>query len=236
MVQKYPVKKALKELEKLKNIDCDENFVALGSNVNMDRFCYHSIIIICYNRKLMFFHYSGEKVELIDAEHTQEIYLKKLDIIHEEEVVAFLGFCEELSLIGVHPKYGFIFNDSFYNPFDKISFLKKAKYDITTCSGFCIKVIRGYLYNNPEYIFLKDWTLESYNKAPENLKNYMITVLNNYAIENNTTLENLFTLEEIKRITPLELLISGFYNELPIRKESIDFLIKEIAESIIKAA
>lgn len=236
MAEKYPIKKALKELQKIENINLEENFVAIGSIINEERFCSHSVLIICYNKVLKYFHYSGQNVELIDVNISQDIYMKKLDIIHEDEVVAFLGFCEELSIVGVHPTYGFIFNDSFYNPYDKTSFLKNAKYDITTCSGFCIKVIRGFLYNNPEYIYLKDWTLESYKKAPENLKSYMSYVLEKYANENGITLDNLFTSEEIKRITPLELLIATFYNELPIRKESIDFLLKEISDFISKAA
>jgi hypothetical protein len=236
MVDKYPIKKAIKDLYKIENIDLDENFVAIGSYINDERFCYHSIIIICYIKVLKYFHYSGKSVELIDADFNCKIYINKLNIIHEDEVVAFLGFCEELCEIGVHPEYGFIFNDSFYKPCDKSSFLKNAKYDITTCSGFCIKVIRGFLYNNPEYVYLKDWTFESYEKAPESLKRYMKVTLEKYAIENDLTLDDLFTLEEIKRITPLELLIAPFYNILPIRKESIDFLLKEISDYISRAA
>ncbi len=236
MAKEISIKKALKNLEKLVDVNLDENFVAIGSYLNDKRFCSHSLLVICYNKKLKIFHYTGNKVELIDPESDKEIFLKKIEIIHEDEVVAFLGFCEELLSLGFHPTFGFIFSDSFYDPYDKSNFLKNAKHNITTCSGFCIKVIRGFLYNNPEYVFLKDWTIESYEKAPDDLKSYMFYVLSIYATENKTTLDNLFKLEEIKRITPLELLIAAYFNDLPIRKESIDSLIKGISDSIIKAA
>lgn len=235
MTDKYSIKKALGELGEISNIDLESDFVAIGSYINSDRFCNHSILIICYNKELKQFHYTGKDVELKNIDINQEIYYKKLDIIHEDEVVAFLGFCEELIKIGVHPAYGFVFNDSFYNPIDKSNFLKNAKHDITTCSGFCIKVIRGYLYNNPEYLFLKDWDYNSYLTSPVSLQNYMNFILENYAKQNSTTISQLFTLEEIKRIAPLELLVSAYYNDLPIRKVSIDFFIDKIAARIIAA-
>lgn len=235
MAHKYSVKKALAELGKISCVDLEDNFVAIGSYINSDRFCEHSVLIICYNKELKQFHYTGKEVELKNIDERQEIYYKKLDIIHEDEVVAFLGFCEELIQIGVHPTYGFVFNNSFYNPSDKSNFLINAKHDITTCSGFCIKVIRGFLYNNPEYLFLQDWNYNSYLTSPNNLRSYMNYILENYAKQNNTSLSQLFNLEEIKRITPLELLISAYYNELPIRKVSIDFLINEIASRITAA-
>lgn len=235
MAYKYSIKKALTELGEIINVDLEDNFVAIGSYIDSNRFCQHSILIICYNKELKQFHYTGKEVELKNIDPNQEIYYKKLDIIHEDEVVAFLGFCEELIKIGVHPTYGFVFNDSFYDPFDKSNFLKNAKHDITTCSGFCIKVIRGFLYNNPEYLFLKDWNYNSYLASPINLKSYMNFILENYATQNNTSLSQLFTLEEIKRITPLELLISAYYSDLPIRKVSIDFLINDLAARISAA-
>ena len=49
-----------------------------------------------------------------------------------------------------------------------------------------------------------------------------------YAQQNQLGVDELFSQDELKRVTPSELLTSGFFTNLPIRKHEIDFLIGKV--------
>ena len=100
--------------------------------------------------------------------------------------------------------------------------LINAQHDITTCVGFCIKVIRGFLFNNDEYIRLNDWNINSLVDVEQWLFDYINRYLSIYAVTNNLTVSELYSQNELKRIMPSELLCSAFFEELPIAKLSID--------------
>lgn len=212
----------------LSKVDLSEDFVAVASKINDEGVCTHSGLIICFEKKVLFFHYTGKTVELEDLttkmSSMNETYIKKLNIIVEDDVVSFLGHCEKLKAKGIDPKYGFIFNDSYYDSKTKSSYLINAKYDITTCVGFCIKVIRGFLFNNEEYLKLSDWNVTSLKNAEQWLIDYMNKYLLIYAKENGLTIDDLYAKSELKRITPSELLSSGFFEDLPISKNSIELV------------
>ena len=220
----------------LSKVDLTENFVAIASEVNNKGICTHSGLIICFDEKVLYFHYTGKAVKLEDlttkTSSITETYIKKLNIIVEDDVVSFLGHCEKLNKKGIDPKYGFIFNDSYYCSKTKDSYLINAKYDITTCVGFCIKVIRGFLFNNEEYLKLSDWNATSLKNAEQWLIDYMNNYLLIYAKENDLTIEDLYANSELKRITPSELLSSGFFVELPISKKAIE-LVRQDLETYI---
>ena len=214
------------ELVSVKEYDFSEDFVAISCEVDKLGLCKHSGLIISYDGSIFYFHFGGKSVELENLDdqidNLNSIYLKRLDIISDEEVVVFLGHCQKLKKIGVHPKYGFIFNDSYYDSSNYESHLVNANYDITTCVGFCIKVIRMFIYNNDEYLKLDDWDISSIHEADPWVRDFMNKYLPVYAEIYELSIEDLFAQNELKRITPSELLSSTFFTDLPIEKLSID--------------
>ncbi|PKB43024.1 hypothetical protein AX016_1204 [Cellulophaga sp. RHA19] len=213
-------------LVSVKDCDFENDFVAISCEINEDGFCKHSGLIISFDTDIYYFHFTGIEVKLENIteniESLESIYVKNLDIIVEDDVVSFLGHCEKLKNKGVKPSYGFVFNDSYYDSNTKQSFLLNAKHDITTCVGFCIKVIRGFIFNNEEYLKLKDWNQNSLESVEEWLFDYINKYLKIYADENDLSVEDLYSTNELKRILPSELLSSTYFLELPIAKVSID--------------
>lgn len=205
--------------------DCDnsEDFIAIGIVVNRSGIGSHSGLIICLEEEFYFFHYTGkdvlmEKFDDFDGMPTN-LYIKKLTIFESSQVEYIKAFCEILQ-DEVQPQYGWVFTDSFYNG-DGTYYSEEGLPDITTCVGFCINVIRGVLYNNEMYVSIEDWDDSSFGEYQHDFMD-MIT-------------EQLARLEEIdperlaeitqntyKRIMPSELTSSGFFEQLPIRKKSID--------------
>jgi len=236
MVEKYNLSKIKPEIIDINSCDLSEDFVALSADIDENGTCFHSGLVICYDGELNYFHYTGKEV-LLDklniVTNNYNLYLKKLDIISSLDVVSFLGHCEKLLAKGVLPSYGFVFNNSYYDSTTKDSFLTNAVHDITTCVGFCIKVIRGFLFNNTEYILLSDWNISSLNGLNPDLINYIDFYLKVYATQNNTTVSQLYSHNELKRVTPSELLASGYYLNLPILKESIDHVKPELERHIV---
>lgn len=226
------------DLKKLEDCDFSKDFVSISSEIDENGVCVHSGLIICFQEQVFYYHYTGKSVLLneITSELSNHscLFVKKLEIIFEDDVVTFLGHCEKLQKIGVKPNYGFIFNDSYYDSNTKESFLVNAKHDITTCVGFCIKVIRGFLFNNKEYIKIDDWGNIDMSTLNPNLVNYINHYLQKYATENGIQVKELFDKGELKRITPSELFTSGFFRDLPIRKASIESVKPEIEEFLVK--
>lgn len=226
------------DLIKLEDCDFSKDFVSISSEIDENGVCAHSGLIICFQEQVFYYHYTGKSVLLNDItselNNHSSLFIKKIEIIFEDDVVTFLGHCEKLQKKGVKPNYGFIFNDSYYDSNTKESFLVNAQHDITTCVGFCIKVIRGFLFNNKEYIKIDDWRNIDMSTLNPNLVNYINHYLQKYANENGIQVQELFDKGELKRITPSELLTSGFFKDLPIRKASIDSVKPEIEEFLFK--
>lgn len=226
------------DLIKLEDCDFSSDFVSISAEIDENGICVHSGLIICFQEQIYYYHYTGKSVLLNDITSElskySSLFIKKMEIIFEDDVVTFLGHCEKLQKVGVKPNYGFVFNDSYYDSNTKDSFLVNAKHDITTCVGFCIKVIRGFLFNNNEYIKIDDWGNIDMTTLNPNLVNYINHYLQKYADDNGIKVQELFDKGELKRITPSELLSSGFFKDLPIRKTSIDSIKPEIEQFLIK--
>ena len=238
MTSKIKLLNINEDLTKLEDCDLSKDFVSISSEIDENGICQHSGLIICFQEQIYYYHYTGKSVLLneitSDLSKHSSLFIKKIEIIYEDDVVTFLGHCEKLQKIGVQPKYGFIFNDSYYDSNTKDSFLVNAKHDITTCVGFCIKVIRGFLFNHKEYIKIDDWENIDLSTLHPNLVNYINHYLQKYADDNGIEVKDLFDKGELKRITPSELLSSGFFKDLPIRKTSIDSIKPEIEQYLIK--
>jgi hypothetical protein len=224
-------------LVSVKNCDFETDFVAISCEINDEGFCQHSGLIISYDESIYYLHFTGKEVRLEDLSNTAEsfesIYIKKLEIIVEDDVVSFLGHCQKLKNKGVNPEYGFVFNDSYYDSTTKQSFLLNAEHDITTCVGFCIKVIRGFIFNNDEYLKLEDWDENSLEAVEHWLFDYVKKYLQIYADKNGVSVEDLYSNNELKRILPSELLSSTYFIELPIPKSEIDTIRPHLEKNLI---
>ena len=76
---------------------------------------------------------------------------------------------------------------------------------------------------------LDDWTFESLNLANRSLIEFSMRAIRDYALEKNiTSSEELFKQDELKRISPSEILASTFFDELPIRKIQIDNILSDV--------
>ena len=118
--------------------DNTKDFVAIATEINKQNIAYHAGLIICCEKQLSYFHYTGREVKLEKVNELQgldNVVIKKIEIVAELEVLTFLGHCERLFQQDVHPIYGFVFNDSYYDPTTKESYLVNTKHDITTCVG-----------------------------------------------------------------------------------------------------
>ena len=237
MFENYNLEKLKPELLDINTCDLTNDFVAISVEVDENGLCCHSGLVICYEEELSYFHYTAKDVvlEKLDIPLTQKaIFLKELNCIHPLEVESFLGHCEKLIEVGDSPVYGFIFNDSYYDSTTKESFLVNTYHDITTCVGFCIKVIRGFLYNHDEYLKLSDWNISTLQGTNQRLINYFNHEINNYSILHEVSIAQLISIDELKRITPTELLGSGFFENLPIIKASIDAILNRLISDIIE--
>jgi hypothetical protein len=237
MTSKIKLLNINKDLTKLEDCDFSKDFVSISSEIDENGVCKHSGLIICFQEQVYYYHYDGKSVLLNEitselSKHSS-LFTKKVEIIFEDDVVTFLGHCQKLQKVGVQPKYGFIFNESYYDPKTKESFLINAEHDITTCVGFCIKVIRGFLFNNKEYLRIEDWDNIDLSTLNPVLLGYINHYLKKYADDNGIDVKDLYHKGELKRITPSELLASGFFTDLPIKKLSIDSVKPEIENFLI---
>lgn len=219
----------------LSKSDFSNNFVSIAVQLDEYKLPAHSGLLIHCSNKVYFFHYFDDiSIEIFDVDteilKEKNIYINKLDIIHHKIAESFLWWCQQLNelLANRTPKYGFVFDNSFYD-INKKKFLVNAKHDITTCVGFCIKVIRGFLANNPEYLKLTDWTIESLGRFK---KKQITEYFEKYAKSEGIKIEEFYNKCELKRITPSEIITSGFFKDLPIRKKSIEEINQKVEEII----
>lgn len=207
----------------------DKDFVAVAVFVNDKGEGQHSGLIIGVEEDLYLFHYTGREIELNNsAEEGEWYFFKTLDIIKEEEVLSFLHHCELINENTPTPTYGFVFDGSYF--IDGQYYSESGIKHFTTCVGFCINVIKGFIHNQDDYLNLDDWNVAS-TQTEEFRNNYMLKFLE----RNLAELEKEYPekIEEIKanyikRITPSEMTSSAFFDKLPIPKSDIDGIIGNV--------
>lgn len=223
-------------LLRLSDCDVHEDFIAFCVKVGDDGIATHSGIIICYDERMHFFHFdSTVHLDELDLDNIDDnLYIKKITIFGNETILAFKGYCEILEL-EVCPLYGFIFLNSFYNV-DGVYYSEANLPDITTCVGFCINVIRGFLYNNDKYIEIGDWNNSTIDTLPVDFQYWINSIQDQLErISQNVSDEMMENIKSnyFKRIRPSELASSAFFEKLPIRKVSIDFINPTIENSLL---
>jgi hypothetical protein len=189
-----------------KESDRVSDYVALGNLLDDKTNSYHSAFVIQYNNELYEFHYTGSDIELISLR--RDYFHKITDTININEVPAFLAQCTNIQK-NANPKYGYFYSGESYDINGNHSSNSNLG-EVMTCVGFCLNVLKGF-HEEEDYIEYSDWNSDSHEE-PNYLKNYCDWHgLDPEKIQSSH-----------RRITPRELLISGFFKELPIRKFDID--------------
>ncbi len=214
-------------LLRLSDCEIHEDFIAFCVDVDSNGIATHSGIIICYDEKLHLFHFdSTVHLDDLDINNIPDnLYIKKITIFGNERVLAFKAYCEILE-VEVSPLYGFVFANSFYN-IDGMYYSDSNLPDITTCVGFCINVIRGFLYNNDKYIEVNDWNSSTIDTLPVDFQFWLDSIDDQLRlISENINVEMMEGVRNnyFKRIRPSELASSAFFERLPIRKNNVDFV------------
>jgi hypothetical protein len=222
---KLTVSKISDKLLRFDDHDVDDEFFGIAVWLNDVGNPQHSGLVLCYEGEKLFFHFTSKDVLIENVtEIPTEIYYKKLGLF-PDSYLPYIRSHFDLLLETVHPLYGFMFTDSYYDKLGHyISDIQDLP-DFCTCVGFCINVIRS-LFLNPasKYIEIKDWTSESLEKVAD----HYIEYVNEYLLlVQKLSPESFLEVQKntYKRIMPVEMLLSGFFSEpkdLPIRKVNID--------------
>lgn len=222
---KVTVSKIEKELLRFDDHDLEDEFLGVAVVLNDLGNPKHSGLVLCFEGEKLFFHFTGSDVLLEDvADETTDIYYKKLELF-PDSYLTYIRSHFDLLVETVNPLYGFVFTDSYYD--DSGIYVSDVENlpDFCTCVGFCINVIRSlFLRPSSKYIEINDWTSESLDRISEIYIEYVNKYLELVSDLNPQILSKVKE-NNYKRITPVELLISGFFaqaKKLPIRKVDID--------------
>lgn len=197
----------------LKEADRNCDFVALGLGHTVDGGT-HSTIIINYESTLYQFHFTG-KIEFCNVCH--DFFHKITDTINTKLTPSFYAYCRRIEK-KANPIYGYFYSGEFYDK-NGTHFADKPIGERMTCVGFCLNVLKGFL--EEDYILYQDWDETSHNYS-----GYLIK----YAEKYNLNIEEISNSH--RRITPLELITSAFFTNIPIKKLNIDSKIDQVQEYI----
>lgn len=201
------------------NADNSKNYVAVALYINASGEGQHSGLLINFNNELKLFHFTSREVLIEDFEDLDEgkwYYYKSLDIIHPDEVETFLHHCKLIAEKSA-PKWALVFDGSYFK--NGVYFTNSGLKEYTTCVGFCINVVKGFL-DSDEYINLDDWDSSSTDSWRDAYTQTFTNMLLKLKAEN----PDIKNIEEnfVKRITPIEYSVSAYFLNLPIRKLDLD--------------
>lgn len=193
--------------------DRNINFVALGNLINQEQ-SYHAAFVIRHENNLLEFHYTGEKIELVNLR--RDYYHKITDTIHPDEVASFIAKCINIRK-NAKPEYGYFYSGESYDEHGNHQ-SDNSLGERMTCVGFCLNVLKGFL-ENEDYLSYEDWDSTTHEE-----EGYLEWYCETY----NLNIEDVKSSH--RRITPREFLTSGFFITIPIRKHQIDSKIQEVNE------
>lgn len=205
-----------------------DNLIAVAIRIDERELADHAALLIGVNRQYYIFHFMEDGIKNDDLArvdtNAQWIYHKQLEVIDSMESETFLSHCERI-LNNCNPKYGFLFDGSYYK--DGVHFSESGLPEYSTCVGFCINVISGYLYDHDKYFEVTDWDLIPVDH-PSFEKYY------NAALETNPEMDVNMYKSHHRRIKPSEYVAGAFMDHrgIPIRKTVIDLVISNI-EAVI---
>ncbi|MCB9232492.1 MAG: hypothetical protein H6581_12555 [Bacteroidia bacterium] len=186
----------------------NSDFVA-PANLVKNGESYHAAIIIRYSGSMYEFHYPGPSSGIEFNSNIRDYHHTVTYTIHADEIPSFIAYCKNIR-DRANPLYGYFYSGESYDLHGN-HLSNNDLGERMTCVGFCLNVFKGFL--EEDYLKYSDWDGSS-------------NPVQNSAYLESFCKEHGFKVDEIapfhRRITPREFLISGFFNELPIRKEWID--------------
>lgn len=223
----YTKEQIKNNLNLTKNFTSTGNFVALSVTINDLGQAHHSGIIIKYNNIAYYFHYDKSNVLLkeVDLKKADGVFHKKLEIIDEQLIASFLSHCRIIEKTA-SPQYGYFYGGSYFE--NGIYHSNSKTPQLMTCVGFCINVITGFI-EEKNYIEFADWQPVS-DDAEKWFNDFVIELEKKYP-----NVDILQLKKEFRRIKPSELISSGYFNNLPIRKIQTD-QVKPVIEQVFKSS
>lgn len=206
-----------------------DNFIAIAIQIDENGIGEHSGLIIGVENTYTLFHYTGEDIQFNTTPLTNQwVFCKELTVIDQDFSLDFLAHCEEIQEKS-NPTYGFLFENSYWK--DGKYFSEASISEITTCVGFCLSVISGYIWHSDYYFNLSDWNFDSTSGFRAMYGGFfdrkLVELKTKYPDQFNHLVVN-----HMKRITPSELTASGYLSEVPIRKTEIDSIINNITTAV----
>lgn len=198
----------------LTEVDIKNDYVAIGSYIDPEKTPCHSVLIIKYNDSINHFHFTGKEI-LYDGTYNSNCFHKITETINPELIPSFIMMCRRI-MKTANPRYGYFYSGEYYDT-NGIHFSEKTISETMTCSGFCLNVLKGFL--EKDYILYTEW-----NTTSHPAQDYLESFANRFNIDKDKISES------HRRISPLELLCSGYFSNLPIRKNEIDSKIDETSE------
>jgi hypothetical protein len=190
--------------------DSKKDFVGIGGYYDKDsKLLYHSVLIIQFQQELYVFHYTGDRnYPLFFNQDISDTCFHKITYnVPEILVPSFIAQCQEV-LKKATPTYGYFYSGEFYD-FNGNHNSNSSSGERMTCAGFCLNVLKGFLME--DYIDFEQWD-SSTHKDPDYLENY--------SIRHSLNIDDIASSH--RRISPLDLICSGYFIDLPIQKAQID--------------
>ncbi|RYF26665.1 MAG: hypothetical protein EOO42_00835 [Flavobacteriales bacterium] len=222
----YTEKKIKSQLSGLSSSTLNKNFIGFIVTIDEKGVANHSGLIICFLGKIYLFHYlpKGVFLEEIDLDKLDfNCYYKEITIIDKKLIRAFLMHCKIVKATST-PTYGFFISGSYYE--NGVYHTEDTTPQLMTCVGFCINVITGFL-EEKAYIEFTDW-IEISKGLQDWFDNFLVNFKNEFPEVDEASLR-----KNLRRIKPSELISSGYFGALPIRKIQTD-QIKPVIEHLFK--
>lgn len=194
--------------------DIKEDFVAIGSYVDGEKIASHSVLIIKYKDQVNQFHYTSIDI-LFDNVYNDSCFHKITNTIHPVLIPSLIIMCKRV-MKSANPRYGYFYSGEYYDE-NGDHFSEKQISETMTCTGFCLNILKGHL--EEDYLLYKEWNTPTYPSAK---------YLERYAKKYNLDIDKIS--ESHRRISPVELLSSAFFSEIPISKSQVDSKVDQTRE------
>jgi len=196
--------------------DIEQDFIAIGGYYdNSEKKIYHSVIIIQFRKKVYAFHYTGldDRPIVFDENIDEDCFHKITTAVPSILVPSFLKQCEKI-FERAAPVYGYFYSGEFYD-IDGNHNSDTHTGETMTCAGFCLNILKGFLMT--EYVDYTQW-----DSASHEVSGYLEYFSNKHSLDIDLIAQS------HRRISPLDLLCSGYFNDLPIQKKQIDSKKQEV--------
>lgn len=203
-------------IKTLNEEDIKDDFVAIGNLIDESKEPFHAALIIKYNSNLFEFHYTSKSIEFDSINN--DYFHKITKTIHQAEIPAFIAYCKSIKK-NAKPIYGYFYGGEYYDN-NGNHFSEKTTGERMTCVGFCLNVLKGFL--EKDYIKYADWDSSSHNNED---------YLEKYAEKHELDINDIQ--ESHRRISPIEILTSAFFNNIPISKNEIETKLDEVKEYLL---